>query len=140
MTITTKTLRAAALVLSCAAWLGYMLDTADIPPKIDLSNLYIFSALFFVIILISAADLILSLTKGQRGGYFSIVFDAILLIVWIYSYKGANFNIGNTGANRIALYILYGGIISSTVQTAAQLTALVNSAIRKAAEIQVYLG
>ena len=126
----TKILRVIAVVLSAGALLGYYLVTADIPPVAELNDLYILMVAYTAAVIAAITDFTVCVRYNCRGGYFTLCLEAIILILWILSYRGVNFHINDNGADAVARNILIGGIITGAIQTLTQLMCLVISKAR----------
>ena len=126
----TKILRVIAVVLSVGTLIGYYLVTADIPPVAELNYLYILTAVYTAAVIAAITDFTVCVRYSCRGGYFTLCLEAIILILWILSYRGVNFHINDNGADAVARNILIGGIITGTIQTLTQLMCLVISKVR----------
>ena len=111
-----KILRAIVIVLSFGALVFYYLITSDVPPVVELNNLYAFIAVYLIVIIITITDFTVCVKYSYRGGYFTLCIEVIILILWILSYNGVNFSIINNGVSCIIRIILLGGIITSILQ------------------------
>ncbi len=116
MKIFIKILRAIVIVLSFGALGFYYLITSDVPPVVELNNLYAFIAVYLIAVIITITDFTLCAKYSYRGGNFTLCIEVIILILWVLSYNGVNFSIINNGASCIIRIILLGGIITSTLQ------------------------
>lgn len=125
MKILIKILRAIVVVLSFGTLGCYYLVTSDVPPVVELNDLYAFMAVYLIAIIITITDFTVCVRYSHRGGYLTLCLEVIILILWILSYNGVNFLIINNGVNCIIRNILIGGIITSTLQFLTQLICLI---------------
>lgn len=124
MKILIKILRAVIIVLSFGTLGCYYLVTSDVPPVVELNDLYAFMSVYLITIIITITDFTVCVRYSYRGGYLTLCLEVIILILWILSYNGVNFLIINNGVNCIR-NILFGGIITSILQFLTQLICLI---------------
>ena len=129
MEVIIKILRMIVVVLSLGTFICYYLVTSDVPPIVEINDLYMFVTVYLITIIITITDFTVCIRYNYRGGYFTLCFEAIILILWILSYNSVNFHIIKNGVNRI-INILFGGIITSTIQILAQLICLISSYVK----------
>ncbi len=70
MKILIKILRAIAAALSLGTLGCYYLITSDVPPVVELNNLYAFMAVYLIVIIIAVADFTVCVRENYRGGHF----------------------------------------------------------------------
>ena len=124
MKILIKILRAVIIVLSFGILGCYYLVTSDVPPVVELNDLYAFMSVYLITIIITITDFTVCVRYSYRGGYLTLCLEVIILILWILSYNCVNFLIINNGVNCIR-NILIGGIITSILQFLTQLICLI---------------
>ena len=124
MKILIKILRAVIIVLSFGTLGYYYLVTSDVPPVVELNDLYAFMSVYLITIIITITDFTVCVRYSYRGGYLTLCLEVIILILWILSYNCVNFLIINNGVNCIR-NILIGGIITSILQFLTQLICLI---------------
>ena len=84
-----------------------------------------------VTVIITIMDFAVCIRHNYRGGYLALCSEIIILILWILSYNGVNFQIIHNDVNCIIRNILFGGIITCTMQILAQLICLIISFIKE---------
>ena len=124
MKILIKILRSVIIVLSFGILGCYYLVTSDVPPVVELNDLYAFMSVYLITIIITITDFTVCVRYSYRGGYLTLCLEVIILILWILSYNCVNFLIINNGVNCIR-NILIGGIITSILQFLTQLICLI---------------
>ena len=121
-----KLLRVIVLLLSFGALIDYYLVTSNVPPIVEPNDLYVFVAVYLIVILVTIIDFTICIRHGYRGGYFTLCFESTILLLWIFSYNGVNFHIGSKDVIYVIKNILFGGIISSAIHVLSQLICLIN--------------
>ena len=126
-----KILRMIVVVLSLGVLIGYYIVTSDVPPTVEINDLYTFVTVYLITIIITITDFIVCIRYNYRGGYCTLCFEVIILMLWIFSYNGENFHIIESGVDYIkTILILFGGIITNAIQILAQLICLISSYLK----------
>ena len=121
MKIIIKIIRVLSIIISCLAWVGYMLVTADIPIHITSNSLNIFIVIHLFVLFFIVLDFLLCIKQKYRGGFLSLFIGLIVISLWYWSYKGTNFLIVSDNTAYYIRFILLGGIVTNAIQILAQL-------------------
>ena len=99
MKVIIKVLRVIVVLLSFSALIGYYILTSDVPTIVELNDLYIFISINLVTVIITIMDFAVCIRHNYRGGYLALCSEIIILILWILSYNGVNFQIIHNDVN-----------------------------------------
>lgn len=114
-----KFLRLILILMSLGLFIEYCLVTSDVPPTVTKSNVVKFMTAYIIFGVIAVADFILCLKIRYRGGYLTPAAEMFFLILWVFSYSGANIHLDNMLTNDTdcnIITILIGGISTCVIQ------------------------
>ena len=114
-----KFLRLILILMSLGLFIEYCLVTSDVPPTVTKSNVVKFMTVYIIFGVIAVADFILCLKIQYRGGYLTPAAEMFFLILWVFSYSGANIHLDNMLTNDTdcnIITILIGGISTCVIQ------------------------
>lgn len=121
MKIFIKLMRIAVLSLYFGIWLFYMLVSSDVPPVYTSNELYIFKAVYLIILCAGISDFVICIVKKYRSGYFTICMEILILSLWIMLFRGVNILICSTETKNILL----GGIAVSVIPVMLQIVNII---------------
>lgn len=119
MKLIIKFLRLILILMSLGLFVEYCLVTSDVPPTVTKSTLINFMTVYIIFVVIAVTDFILCLKMQYRGGYLTPAADIFFLILWVFSYSGANIHLDNMLTNDTdcnIIIILIGGISTCVIQ------------------------
>lgn len=116
-------------------WIWYMLAVSDVPPILRSEDINVIIFLFMIILIVLIAQIILVEKCKMRGSYLLLMVGTLSSIVWITTYRGWNFNIGDTLTNLQAKRIMVFGMIISSLSVGSQLLQILLFYHRKKREM-----
>ncbi len=113
------------VLLLLLGWGWYMLATSDIPPNFKVEDIHVIISLFIMVFIVLLVTIIITKKNQINGSYLLLISGIILLFLWIATFNGVNFRIGDKTTNLYAKNIIITGIIISASTVISQLLQII---------------
>jgi len=109
MNIFRRLVRFMLVTASLSAWMFYLIVSADIPINMSSTDIGIFVFLFVAVIVFECIELVIFIIKKSRVGYITLIFELIVLCIWMMTFCGTNFRLSDDTIRMI----VWNGILTS---------------------------
>ena len=101
-------------VLSLANWSWFMLISLDVPPVMAVKDIKIMVCMFALTAIILVTQIAIIWKCKMRESYLVLITGLIMSTLWVVTYHGQNFDIGDAMASVDMQRIIIAGIVIST--------------------------
>lgn len=107
-------------VITMFNWFWYMLITSDVPHVFTGNDINITICMFTLTLIILIIEVVIVEKGKTKGSYLVLITGFLSLVLWMMTYRGGNFNIGNMSTNLFSKRMIIAGIIISALLVGSQ--------------------